>query len=95
MVLVAYDVSVEDAGGARRLRRVAKVCEDVGQRVQKSLFECILDPAQLAQLRGKLLRIIDPNRDTLRFYSLGKHWQRRVECYGITPSFDQDGPLIL
>lgn len=95
MVLIAYDVSLEDEGGTRRLRKVAKACENIGQRVQKSLFECIVDPAQFARLKSTLLRIIDPEKDSLRIYLLGKNWQRRVENYGVVLRFDQDGPLIL
>lgn len=95
MVLIAYDVSLEDEGGARRLRKVAKACENVGQRVQKSLFECIVEPAQFARLKSDLLRIIDPGKDSLRVYLLGKNWQRRVENYGVALRFEQDGPLIL
>lgn len=95
MVLIAYDVSLEDEAGAKRLRKVAKACENVGQRVQKSLFECIVEPAQFARLKSDLLRIIDPGKDSLRVYLLGKNWQRRVENYGVALRFEQDGPLIL
>lgn len=93
MVLVGYDVS-QDEGGVKRLRRVAKTCENIGQRVQKSLFECIIEPSQLVQLKGDLLRIIDPERDSLRLYLLGKNWRTRVENYGVAQRFEQDGPLI-
>jgi len=95
MVLIGYDVSVETAAGRRRLRHVAKLCLDRGQRVQNSLFECVLDPAQWAELRGELIKEIDPKTDSLRFYFLGKNWKRRVEHVGAKPSYDPDGPLIV
>ncbi len=95
MVLVTYDVSTEDAPGRRRLRRVARACEDWGQRVQFSVFECDLDPAQWTALRARLVEIIDPERDSLRFYMLGKEWRRRVEHIGTKPATDMDGPLIM
>jgi len=95
LVLVAYDVSTESAVGQRRLRRVAKHCEDCGQRVQLSLFECLVDPAQWAELRKRLVDEIDPATDSLRFYFLGRNWQRRVEHVGAKPSYDPEGPLIV
>ncbi|MBK5966433.1 CRISPR-associated endonuclease Cas2 [Thiocystis minor] len=94
-VLVTYDVSTVTEGGARRLRRVAKACLDSGQRVQNSVFECKVDPAQLAMLKNRLLGIIDPATDSLRFYNLGANWHSRVEHYGAKPSFDVDGPLVV
>jgi CRISPR-associated protein Cas2 len=95
MVLVTYDVSTETPEGRKRLRRVAKVCQNYGQRVQKSVFECLVDPAQWARLRHKLIEEIDTESDSLRFYFLGKNWQRRVEHAGAETSFDQEGPLIV
>lgn len=94
LVLVAYDVNTEGRPGQRRLRRVAKACEDVGQRVQKSVFECLVDPAQWAELRARLLDIIDPDQDSLRFYFLGANWKPRVEHVGAKPGYDPEGPLI-
>ena len=94
MVLVTYDVNTEDAVGRRRLRRVARYCENYGQRVQNSVFECWVDPAQWASLRGSLTEVVDPETDSLRFYFLGDNWQRRVEHHGAKPSFDPQGPLI-
>lgn len=94
MVLVSYDVAIED-GGQRRLRRVAKVCKDYGQRVQFSVFECIVDPAQWTALRQRLIEEIDPNIDSLRFYFLGANWKRRVEHVGAKPALDMEGPLIV
>lgn len=95
MVLITYDVNTEDAKGRRRLRQVAKLCEDHGQRVQFSVFECLLDPAQWVQLRGKLTDVIDPKEDSLRFYFLGSNWHSRVEHVGAKPSYDPEGPLIV
>ena len=95
LVLVSYDVSTLDAAGRRRLRRVAKACLDWGQRVQLSVFECEVDPAQWAALRARLLGEIDPARDSLRFYLLGANARRRVEHVGAKPALDLDGPLIV
>ena len=93
-VLVSYDVATQDSAGARRLRRVAKTCQNVGQRVQYSVFECIVDPAQWAVLRQKLIDIVDPSQDSLRFYFLGSNWKHRVEHVGAKKALDQEGPLI-
>ena len=95
MVLVAYDVSVETAAGRRRLRHIAKLCLDRGQRVQNSVFECLVDPAQWTALRQRLINVINPKTDSLRFYFLGKNWKRRVEHVGAKPSYDPEGPLIV
>lgn len=94
-VLVSYDVSTMDKGGQRRLRRVAKTCKNYGQRVQFSVFECIVDPAQWTKLRQKLIDEIDEETDSLRFYFLGSNWQHRVEHIGAKPAIDQEGPLII
>jgi CRISPR-associated protein Cas2 len=94
-VLVSYDVATDDDGGARRLRRVAKACQNYGQRVQYSVFECIVDPAQWAILRDRLIREIDKDKDSLRFYFLGSNWRRRVEHVGAKKSIDQEGPMIV
>ena len=94
-VLITYDVAVNDEGGARRLRRVARACKDWGQRVQFSVFECIVDPAQWALLKERLLREMDEKKDSLRFYFLGSNWERRVEHVGVQKSLDQEGPLIV
>ena len=95
MVLVAYDVHTETGAGRKRLRRVAKMCQNYGQRVQFSVFECLVDPAQWVALRAKLVDAIDPGEDSLRFYFLGSNWQRRVEHVGSKPAYDPEGPLIL
>ena len=94
-VLVSYDVNVKSDGGQRRLRRVAKVCKDYGQRVQLSVFECIVDPTQWTQLRNKLINEIDPKKDSLRFYFLGSNWRHRLEHIGTKEIIDLEGPLIL
>jgi CRISPR-associated protein Cas2 len=95
LVLVTYDVAVTSKGGPMRLRAVAKACRDFGQRVQFSVFEIEVDPAQWATLKARLERIIDTERDSLRYYYLGANWQRRVEHVGAKPSADLNGPLIV
>jgi CRISPR-associated protein Cas2 len=95
MVLVTYDVSTTDGGGAKRLRRVAKACRDYGQRVQFSVFEIEVDPAQWTLLKSRLQAIIDPERDSLRYYHLGANWRRRVEHVGAKPAADLGGTLIV
>ena len=94
-VLVTYDVASGDGDGARRLRRVAKLCVEYGQRVQFSVFECLLEPAQYERLKHDLLDVIDRKHDSLRFYNLGKNWKRRVEHFGAKGSYDPEGPLII
>jgi CRISPR-associated protein Cas2 len=95
MVLVSYDVATTSKGGTRRLRRIAKVCTDYGQRVQFSVFECIVDPAQWTLMRQKLIKIIDKEQDSLRFYFLGANWKHRVEHVGAKEVIDTEGPLIV
>lgn len=94
-VLVSYDVATSEPGGQKRLRRVAKACKNYGQRVQFSVFECIVDPAQWSVFRQRLEDEIDPATDSLRFYFLGSNWRHKVEHIGAKASFDQEGPLIL
>ncbi len=94
-VIVSYDVATSDDGGQRRLRRVARACQDYGQRVQYSIFECIVDPAQWTLLKDRLISEIDPEKDSLRFYYLGSNWKNRVEHIGAKASIDQEGPLIV
>ena len=94
LVLVTYDVATETPEGRRRLRRVAEVCEDYGQRVQKSVFECLVDPAQWAVLRQRLVKETELTEDSLRFYFLGKNWKPRVEQVGAGNTYDPEGPLI-
>lgn len=94
LVLVTYDVNVETPEGRRRLRRVAKTCENYGQRVQNSVFECLVDPARWAALKDELENEISFETDSLRYYFLGSNWQRRVEHVGAKPTYDPEGPLI-
>ena len=95
MVLVSYDVSTESYKGSRRLRRIAKTCEDYGQRVQYSVFECIVDPSQWLKLKTKLEKEINPELDSLRYYYLGSNWKRKIEHIGVQPDYEPEGPLIL
>jgi CRISPR-associated protein Cas2 len=95
LVLVTYDVSLQDANGPRRLRRVAKACQDYGQRVQYSVFEIDVDPALWAKLKARLEGIIEKDTDSLRYYYLGSNWQRRIEHVGAKPATDLGGTLIV
>ncbi len=95
LMLVTYDVNTEDKEGRRRLRRVARACLDFGQRVQNSVFECEVDPAQWTALRARLLTEMNQERDSLRFYRLGAEGRARIEHFGAKPTLDLDGPLIL
>ena len=94
-VLISYDVATSEDGGQRRLRRVARACKDYGQRVQYSVFECIVDPAQWTMLKDRLVSEIDLEKDSLRFYYLGSNWKSRVEHVGAKAAVDQEGPLII
>ncbi len=95
MVLVSYDVAVSTDGGQRRLRRIAKACQNYGQRVQFSVFECVVDPAQWAKLKNNLEKIIDKDKDSLRYYYLGANYKKRVEHVGAKASIDIDSPIIV
>ncbi|MGR4862231.1 CRISPR-associated endonuclease Cas2 [Caulobacter sp. LARHSG274] len=95
LVLITYDVETSSPGGAKRLRHLAKACRDLGQRVQYSVFECEVDPAQWTALRARLIAEIDPTKDSLRFYRLGASGRKRVEHVGAKPALDLDGPLIV
>lgn len=95
MVLVTYDVRTSEPGGERRLRRVARACRDYGQRVQYSVFEIEVDPAQWTKLKARLEGLIDQQHDSLRYYMLGANWQRRIEHVGAKPATDLNGPLIV
>ena len=95
LVLVTYDVNTECECGKRRLRRVAKICKNYGQRVQNSVFECLVNPAQWVQFSKKLNDEIDTQMDSLRFYFLGSNWKPRIEHVGSKPSYDPEGPLII
>lgn len=94
MVIVSYDISVVTPSGRRRLRRVARICSDYGQRVQNSVFQCLVNNDQWVVMRAKLLGIFNPEEDSLRFYFLGQNWKRRVEHHGASSVVDLDEPLI-
>ena len=95
VVLVSYDVNTQDAAGKRRLRRIASLCTSWGQRVQFSVFECLLDNAQWQVLRAQLLDEMDPERDSLRFYYLGKKYENKIEHFGCKQTYLPEEPMIL
>jgi len=95
MVLITYDVNTETEAGKKRLHKVAKQCQNYGQRVQNSVFECILDPALLKQVQNKLEKIIDIEKDSIRYYYLGDEWRHRVEHIGAKASINLEGTLIV
>lgn len=95
MVLITYDVNTETEAGKKRLRQVAKQCLNFGQRVQHSVFECLVDPVQFAQLRMRLETIIDPEKDSLRYYNLGNNWRNRVEHVGAKPTYDPEDLMLV
>lgn len=95
LVLITYDVNTEDAAGRRRLRWVARQCVNYGQRVQNSVFECVLDAAQYRQIQAKLIQIADLERDSLRFYMLGNNYKSKVEHFEIKPSYEAEGVLMV
>jgi CRISPR-associated protein Cas2 len=94
MVLITYDVSTETEAGKKRLRKVAKQCENYGQRVQNSVFECLIDAGQLKQVKHHLKKLINEDTDSLRFYYLGNEWRNRVEHIGAKAGIDMEGALI-
>lgn len=95
LVLITYDVNTQTAAGRKRLRQVAKQCVNYGQRVQNSVFECVLDAAKLREVQHKLEQIIDAETDSLRFYMLGNHYKNKVEHIGAKTSFDVEGTLMI
>lgn len=96
MVLISYDVATTDDAGRRRLRKIAKACESLGQRVQNSVFECDIDTAQWTRLKSKLIELASNEEDSLRFYYLGTKWKRRVEHVGAKPTKDlRNDPLVI
>ena len=95
LILITYDVSTTDAAGKKRLRKVAKECQNYGQRVQNSVFECILDAGQYLALKNKLLNEIDVEKDSIRFYSLGNHYKTKAEHYGVKESYEAEGVLMI
>ena len=94
-LLVAYDVATSTPAGARRLRRVAKICLDYGQRVQNSVFECKIEPAQYVEFKARILAEIKKESDSVRFYHLGNNWQKRVEHYGKNDDYNIEGTLLV
>lgn len=94
-LLVAYDVATATPSGARRLRRVAKICLDYGQRVQNSVFECKIEPARYVEFKERVLGIIDTEKDSIRFYHLGNNWQKRIEHYGKNEDYNIEGTLLV
>lgn len=95
LVLITYDVNSETAAGKKRLRKVAKICVNYGQRVQNSVFECVMDFALCCTVKHRLEQAIDPRKDSLRFYYLGDHYKTKIEHFGAKPAFDVEGPLIV
>lgn len=95
LILVTYDVSFDDEGGKRRLRQIAKICQDYGSRVQYSVFECDVDPAQWEKFKQQLFSVYDKEVDSLRFYKLGKNGQKKIEHHGAKPSFDLFKDVII
>jgi CRISPR-associated protein Cas2 len=95
LVVVSYDVATGDPAGRRRLHRVSKACQSYGERVQKSVFECDVDPAQWTRLKHRLLQEFDPAEDSLRFYYLGSNWARRVEHSGVKRGFEPRETLLV
>lgn len=95
MVLITYDVNTEDAAGRKRLRKIAKQCVNYGQRVQNSVFECLLDPAQCKRLQHELCLIMDEERDSLRFYYLGNKYNTKIEHFGAKSGYEAEGALIV
>lgn len=95
LVLITYDVSTEDSAGKTRLRKVAKECVNYGQRVQNSVFECLLDSSKVLVLKKRLLSLIDEKKDSLRIYYLGNNYQSKIEHYGVKDSYDPEGILMM
>ena len=95
LVLITYDVNTEDAAGRKRLRQIAKQCVNYGQRVQNSVFESLLDAAQCRSLQAKLCKIMDPEKDSLRFYYLGNRYENKIEHFGVKVSYDPEDVLML
>ncbi|QQT90360.1 CRISPR-associated endonuclease Cas2 [Peptoniphilus harei] len=94
-VLITYDVETITPAGKKRLRQVAKVCLDYGQRVQNSVFELNIYPADLVEIKNKLEKIIDPQKDSIRIYNLGKNWERRVESLGRDDTYNPEKDLLI
>ena len=95
LLLITYDVNTQDAQGKKRLRQVAKLCVDHGQRVQNSVFECSVDAAQAKLLKARLTALIDQDKDSLRFYELGNQYQKKIEHIGAKGTYDPEGILMV
>lgn len=95
MVLITYDVETITPAGKKRLRKIAQNCVNYGQRVQNSVFECVIEPTQFAELKHRLEDIMDKENDSLRFYHMGNAWKNKIEHYGIKQSYDIEGPLLV
>ncbi len=95
MMIITYDVNTETAAGRKRLRKVAKQCQNYGQRVQNSVFECIIDPALFKNLRNELIQIMDAEKDRIRFYNLGNKWKNRIEHVGTKHTMNLEDSLIV
>lgn len=95
LVLITYDVSTKDSDGKKRLRKVAKECVNYGQRVQNSVFECILDMSQFLKLKDRILSLIDEEQDSIRFYNMGNKYETKIEHYGAKQSYEAEGVLII
>ena len=95
MVLISYDVNTEDKSGRTRLRKVAKECENQAQRVQNSVFEADLEYGTFLRMKERLIKIIDQDRDSLRFYYLGNNWEKRIEHIGAKPTYNPEGVIII
>ena len=95
LVLITYDVNTEDAAGRSRLRKIAKQCVNYGQRVQCSVFECMLDPGQYKRLEASLVELMDQEKDSLRFYELGANYEKKIKHYGAKNSYLPEEPLLL
>lgn len=95
MVLISYDVNTMDKAGRTRLRKVAKECQNHAQRVQNSVFEADLDYSAFLKLKDRLVKLIDPGKDSLRFYYLGNNWKKRVEHIGAKETYDPEGVIII
>lgn len=95
LTVITYDVNTEDPAGQRRLRKVARHCVNYGQRVQNSVFECVADAAEMVRIKNKLVELIDPEKDSLRFYYLGNKYQTKIEHVGAKPTYEAEGFLAL
>ncbi len=95
MVLITYDVCTESEGGAKRLRKIAKVCKNYGQRVQNSVFECLVAPDRFVVMKSEIEKIMNKEKDSIRYYFLGKNWTRRVEHIGAKETYNPEGPMIV